>query len=321
MSKQKAISQLNELGKQRAPFFFYTDFLGQQCWVRKLGEIQGDLRFSFPSNRDSNLKTAAQGPITKRHPISRKEFQNQFDKVIAEINYGNSFLVNLTAESRIESESGLNEIYEMSSAKYKLLVPDQFVVFSPETFITIAGNEIVSRPMKGTIDADIENAEEVVIKDPKELAEHITIVDLIRNDLSQIADEIEVSKFRYIEHLKTSDKNLLQVSSEIKGRLPADWQSEIGTLLYQLLPAGSISGAPKPKTVEIILATETHDRGYYSGVCGLFDGKSLDSAVMIRFIEKRGNQLYYKSGGGITSFSKKDSEYQELINKIYVPIH
>ena len=88
-----------------------------------------------------------------------------------------------------------------------------------------------------------------------------------------------------------------------------------------LLPAGSILGAPKPKTLEIILEAENYDRGFYTGVCGWFDGVNLDSCVMIRFIEKESGKLYFKSGGGITHLSNFADEYQEMKNKIYVPIH
>ena len=87
------------------------------------------------------------------------------------------------------------------------------------------------------------------------------------------------------------------------------------------MPAGSILGAPKPKTLEIILEAESQPRGFYSGVCGWFDGKNLDSCVMIRFIEKEGKDLFFRSGGGITHRSNLDSEYQEMKNKIYVPIY
>ena len=87
-----------------------------------------------------------------------------------------------------------------------------------------------------------------------------------------------------------------------------------------MLPAGSISGAPKKKTLEIIEEAEGYDRGFFTGVFGYFDGRNLDSAVMIRFIERQGDQLVFKSGGGVTSFSECKQEYVELIDKVYVPI-
>jgi len=100
-----------------------------------------------------------------------------------------------------------------------------------------------------------------------------------------------------------------------------DYNNNIGDIIYKLLPAGSITGAPKKKCIEIIDEVENYDRGYYTGVMGIFDGTNLDSCVMIRFIEKTDNGYYYKSGGGIRIDSNMDHEYEELNDKIYIPIH
>jgi para-aminobenzoate synthetase component 1 len=94
----------------------------------------------------------------------------------------------------------------------------------------------------------------------------------------------------------------------------------LGDILFALLPAGSICGAPKQKTLEIIEHAEGYDRGFYTGICGWFDGENLNSAVMIRFVEQQGDKLIFKSGGGITSRSELIKEYQELNQKVYVPI-
>jgi para-aminobenzoate synthetase component 1 len=175
--------------------------------------------------------------------------------------------------------------------------------------------------MKGTIDASLTDAENVILSDEKELSEHVTIVDLIRNDLSAVAKNVDVNRFRYVEKIETSQKDLLQVSSEIVGDLSGDYASGIGSILVSLLPAGSVSGAPKKKTLQIIREAEKERRGYYTGVFGYFDGINLDSAVMIRFIEQEGEQFYYRSGGGITAQSEAEKEYQEVIDKIYVPVY
>jgi para-aminobenzoate synthetase component 1 len=174
--------------------------------------------------------------------------------------------------------------------------------------------------MKGTIDASIPDAEKIILRDPKELAEHVTIVDLLRNDLSQVATDVQVSRFRYIEKIVTNQKDLLQVSSEIRGSLPPDFRMNLGNILATLLPAGSVSGAPKPKTLEIISVAEGEPRGYYTGVFGVFDGTDLDSAVMIRYIEKQNDTFFYRSGGGITTQSSVKQEYQEVKDKVYLPI-
>lgn len=90
------------------------------------------------------------------------------------------------------------------------------------------------------------------MSDKKEAAEHATIVDLIRNDLSRVAEHVRVDKYRYIDVLHTNKGNILQASSEISGKLPTDYQKHIGNILDAMLPAGSITGAPKDKTMEII---------------------------------------------------------------------
>ena len=122
-----------------------------------------------------------------------------------------------------------------------------------------------------------------------------------------------------LEKIKAGDKELLQTSSEIEGDFYKNWQNNLGDIITKLLPAGSITGTPKKKTVEIIKNVENYNRNFFTGICGYFDGKKIDTAVMIRFIEKDNNgTLIYKSGGGITIDSKVEDEYNELINKIYI---
>ena len=204
---------------------------------------------------------------------------------------------------------------------YKLWVRDAFTVFSPEIFIRIHNGRIYSYPMKGTINASTPSAARLLINDPKETAEHATIVDLIRNDLSMVAEQVSVSRYRYIDKLQTNQGSILQTSSEIQGVLPDDYLTNLGSIIFRLLPAGSITGAPKKKTMQIIKEAETYDRGFYTGIMGYFDGKDLDSAVMIRFVEQEGGKMYFKSGGGITSQSDVENEYNEMKQKVYVPIY
>ena len=202
--------------------------------------------------------------------------------------------------------------------------------------------------MKGTLDASLPNAEKQLMEDRKEAAEHATIVDLIRNDLSRVAEDVRVDKYRYIDVLHTNKGNILQTSSEISGRLPEDYPHHLGEILDAQLPAGSITGAPKDKTMQIIQEAEGYDRGFYTGIMGIYDQGELNSAVMIRFIEeetspvdfetdgeknfkakegkasegkepKASRELYFKAGGGITSKSDCQREYEEVIQKIYLP--
>ena len=318
LTRTEAIEKLNQYGKSGQPTFFFTDFPGEQCWIGDHPDVLWELQ-GMKNHEESARKLSSFH--FKAFPKPPESFEVQFRKVVEEIKYGNSFLVNLTLKTPIRTSLSLKDIFLGSKAKYKVLFNDRFVVFSPETFIEIKDDRVYSHPMKGTIDAAIPSAEKIILNDKKETAEHITIVDLIRNDLSHFASDVQVTRFRYIEKIATHAKHLLQVSSEISGKMNPNWQESLGSILFSLLPAGSISGAPKPSTVRIIQETEDYKRGFYTGICGYFDGKNLDTGVMIRFIEKEGDQLYFKSGGGITSFSNLDAEYQEVIDKIYVPVH
>jgi para-aminobenzoate synthetase component 1 len=143
------------------------------------------------------------------------------------LEYGDSFLTNLTIKTEVTINRPLRDIFFQSRAKYKLLFGDEFLVFSPETFIQIREGRIFSFPMKGTIDAAIPGAEEKILSDIKETSEHVTIVDLIRNDLSQVATDVRVMRFRYVDKIQTSSKTLLQVSSEIVGRLEDGYSASI----------------------------------------------------------------------------------------------
>ncbi len=321
MKKPKhIIEKLNALGKEGAPFIFLVDFEGNHPLIFDPGETDKILWQTQHNSNFENRKPQTQISEWKTHPVSFNKYEKEFRRIQEHIHNGDTYLLNFTQPTKIETNLDLEEIFYLSSASYKILLKDSFVCFSPETFVRITGGEISSYPMKGTIDAEIENAKELILTDSKELAEHNTIVDLIRNDLSLVAENVRVKKFRYLERIKTNRRDLWQVSSEISGDLPANYTENIGDIIYTMLPAGSISGAPKKKTVEIIRETEKYTRGFYTGIFCYFDGKNLDSCVLIRYIENQNGELIYKSGGGITFKSEAAPEYDEMLKKVYVPI-
>lgn len=315
--------KVNEWGHRRIPFLFLVDFEMNKPVAIPLDQVASD-RILYAIG----VRTNAVAALTHRphpldfemYPLPYEDYRQKYDLVREHLLYGDSYLTNLTVKTEVRTPLSLREIFFLSHAPYKVLFEDSFLVFSPECFVRISKGRIFSFPMKGTIDAALPGAREAVLADPKEMAEHVTIVDLIRNDLSTVATDVSVTRFRYIDEIRTLRKNLLQVSSEICGDLPADYRAGLGDILVSLLPAGSISGAPKRKTVEIIRQAEGEPRGYYTGVVGIFDGDSLDSGVMIRYLERDGDRLYYRSGGGITVQSDPQREYQESIDKIYVPL-
>lgn len=314
---------MDELSQRKEPFFFLIDFLMKDIKIFTENEIKkNSLLIDFP-NVTNIINEHVKVPDFnwKSFPETLEDYQKGFEIVKKNIRKGNSYLTNYTRKTEIKTSLTLEEIFRFSKAKYKILVPNKFVCFSPETFVEIIDNKILTHPMKGTIDAEIEDAENILKNDPKEKAEHYTVVDLLRNDLSMVADNVKVKDFQRIDYLKTKQKNLLAMSSEIEGEIKPDFKNKIGSILQKLLPAGSILGAPKTKTLEIILEAEQYDRGFYTGISGYFDGKNLDSCVMIRFIEKENGKLFFKSGGGVTHQSDLISEYEEMKNKIYVPIY
>lgn len=314
--------RMDELSQQKVPFFFMIDFLMEKVEVFEKNEIiDNGLLVDFQEFKSFNRREEECKEIQlKSFPESEESYKKGFDLVQENLRLGNSYLTNYTCKTEIECNLSLEEIFYQAKAKYKVLYKDEFVFFSPETFVKIRDHQISTQPMKGTIDASIQNAITILKNDPKEKAEHYTVVDLLRNDLSQVADEVKLIDFQRIDYLKTQKKNLYAMSSEISGKLKPEFQNKIGSIMKTLLPAGSILGAPKPKTLEIILKAENYERGYYTGISGWFDGENLDSCVMIRFIEKENGKLFFKSGGGITHLSKFADEYTEMQNKIYVPI-
>ena len=307
---------INSLGATREPFLFIVDFKAQNIVLLPLNKLS-DNDIEFEIEEEYRLKHHED--FLQKDGISFETYKEKFDFVIEKIKDGDTYLLNLTQPTTIKTSLTLQEIYNVANAPYKLRYKDEFVCFSPEKFISIKGTKICTHPMKGTIDASIPNSRDIILEDRKEMAEHVMVVDLLRNDLSMVATNVKVEKFRYITEIEAGKKKLLHVSSHISGEVGDDWHSKIGDILKSLLPAGSISGAPKKSTLEIIQRVEGYDRGYFSGVFGVYNGETLDSAVMIRFVQKSKDGYIYKSGGGITLDSDAWSEYNELLDKVYLP--
>ena len=276
-------------------------------------------RIGNHSNAELLQKLYREGLFFRAIPMAYREYEKRFQIVRHHLKHGNSFLANLTAKTEVHSDYSFEELFWRSQSPYAICVPNKFVCFSPETFVKVQEGKISSNPMKGTISGDIPNAETVILNDYKERAEHFTIVDFVRSELSRVGEKVNVTKLRYIDELNTSNGTILQVSSQIEAELLPLFKENLGDMFYQLLPAASICGAPKEATLKAIRQAEEEDRGFYTGVFGYFDGHTLDSAVMIRFIEQEKGHYYYRSGGGITINSQCKDEYDELLKKVYLP--
>ena len=332
-------SLISAAAESGTPFLFAVDYeLGEGMYVEAPAK-QGRVLYAVPQSSNKppfSLRTAGPGaalgtgtcgPRAKPcsstilpSPMSPAEYKSKFDTVQQAILRGETHLANLTVRTPIQCEIGLEEIFQRATAPFKLLVPGRFVCFSPERFVKIARDGIIStNPMKGTIDASVPDAQTVILEDVKELEEHQASVDLLKNELGVWAKSVTVERFRYIDRIQAGNRELLQVSSLITGTLPSDWRANLGRILFDMLPVGSCTGVPKQSTIQVLQAAEGEPRGYYTGVFGYFDGEELDSAVMIRFIEEQDGLLYFRSGGGITARSDWQREYQETLQKIYLP--
>ena len=327
--EQDIIDRVNRLAGKKEPLLFVINYAGTDAYIQTLSEISPDeCLYDFEGVTNAKQKphpASAKPPVWKVHKPDFGDYAGRFGAVKSNILRGNSYLANLTCKVAVDCDLAFEDIFLRSESKYKILLRDrndggrQFVCFSPETCGRIRDGMIRSYPMKGTIDASVPDARQVLMDDEKEAAEHATIVDLVRNDLSRVAERVRVDRYRYTDVLHTNKGDILQTSSEISGKLPAGYQKHIGDILAALLPAGSITGAPKDKTMEIIHEAEGHDRGFYTGVMGIYANGELNSAVMIRFLEQDGQGMCFKAGGGITSKSDCRKEYGEVLRKAYLP--
>lgn len=329
---------LSEWGHNKLPFFALVDFDGNvaggplktgflnKTGVSFSGQLDlagGNVRFKFhvaPRNAGP-VATAADFHsrgnrliITK--PPPKPEALAAIRILQQHLANGDAYLVNYCSQTEVVISDAVSSLYDQSAAPFTVWLEDEFLSFSPESFVTAMENQISTTPMKGTgFDA------QTLLADLKEQAEHATVVDLLRNDLGQVAREISLGEYRYLTAIPQADgRTLYQTSTQINATLPPDWRSHIGDWLPKLLPAGSITGAPKKETVELIRRIETEPRGFFTGVAVLFDGDSLYSCVLIRFLDLAGKTPRFRSGAGITIYSDPEQEYAELLSKVYIPV-
>ncbi|MDD2381744.1 MAG: anthranilate synthase component I family protein, partial [Mariniphaga sp.] len=187
---------------------------------------------------------------------------------------------------------------------------------SPEAELRIQGNKATIHPIAGTFrrtgndEQDRALAEELS-KDPKENAEHVMLVDLARNDLSRNADHVAVDTYREVQFYS----HVIHLVSQVSGEISA--KTNLIKVLGETFPAGTLSGAPKYKAMELINRYENQNRGFYGGCIGYlgFD-RTVNHAIMIRSFLSKNNRLFYQAGAGIVANSKEENELQEVKNKL-----
>lgn len=240
-------------------------------------------------------------------------------KIRAEIARGNTYQVNLTTRLRAEV-SDVERLYgnlaHSQRGSYNALIDTgRWVVASasPELFLRRRGDVVTMRPMKGTARRGRDLAEDAAVAralraSDKERAENVMIVDMVRNDLAQVATDVRATAIGSLEQYET----VWQLTSDVEARLPAG--TGLVDLLRAVFPCASVTGAPKPATMRLIAELEDAPRGVYAGAVGLLGPRSARLAVPIRTVtvDRETSRGVFGTGGGITWSSEAAAEYAEL---------
>lgn len=266
-------------------------------------------QFHLDGNEKTNLSDEAFKELVrigKRHCQLGDVFQIVFSRQFSQAFQGDEFNVYRVLRSINPSpylfyfDYGDYKIFG-SSPESQLVVKDEVATVNP-----IAG----TYKRTGDADHDAEKALELA-KDPKENAEHIMLVDLARNDLGRHAESVQVKTLKEIQYFS----HVIHLVSKVQGKLPKGTNPV--TVFGDTFPAGTLSGAPKFKAIELISKYENTQRSFYGGALGYisFSGE-LNKAIVIRSFLSKNNVLYYQAGAGIVAASNEDSELQEVNNKL-----
>jgi anthranilate synthase component I len=256
--------------------------------------------------------------------MSREQFEANVARIVEYVHAGDAFQVvpsqRFSAPCPVEAFSIYRGLRTINPSPYMYFLDFgdfEIAGASPESLVKVAGGTVETRPIAGTYprgeseEEDRRNAENL-LADPKERAEHVMLVDLGRNDLGRVSEfgTVEVEEFMEVE----AYSHVFHIVSRVTGRL-REGTSALDAL-RSVLPAGTLSGAPKVRAMEIIDELEPHKRGSYGGAIGYvgFDG-DLDTAIHIRTVVVKDGQVHVQAGGGTVADAKPDYEYRESLAK------
>ena len=295
--------------------------------VERLNAMKLALSAPMPSS-------VAQLPVSDKPHYSgnftSEKFQQQVLEIKEEIKAGEAFQVVLSQRFSLDCTADALDVYRMlrlsnpSPYMYLFRFADDVTVVgsSPEALVKVSGRDVLVHPIAGTRkrsanpEEDLRLGEEL-LADPKERAEHLMLVDLGRNDLGRVckAGTVNVVEFMQLERYS----HVMHIVSTITGEL--DEEHSPVAALYAVFPAGTLSGAPKPRAMEIIERNEPTRRGIYGGAIGYVDFVgNLDTCIAIRTAVIKNGKAYVQAGAGIVSDSEPRSEYEECVNKAAVVI-
>jgi anthranilate synthase component 1 len=254
----------------------------------------------------------------------QEDFEAAVRKCVEYIEAGDIFQVVISQRLKLEIQSDPFEVYRT----LRVVNPSPFMFFlrtpevtlvgsSPEVMCRVVDGKVTVRPLAGTrrrgqTEEEDRRLAEELLADPKERAEHVMLVDLGRNDVGRVAKygTVELSDVMVIERYS----HVMHITSNVEGELEEDMDAF--DALKACLPAGTVSGAPKVRAMEIIDELEPHRRGPYAGAVGYLDYHgNMDTCIALRTIVVQADAAYIQAGAGIVADSKPESEYQETLNK------
>ncbi len=256
--------------------------------------------------------------------MSREQFESNVARIVEYVHAGDAFQVvpsqRFSAETPVEAFSIYRGLRTVNPSPYMYFLDFgdfEIAGASPEPLVKVTGDVVETRPIAGTYprgsdeEEDRRNAE-ALLADPKERAEHVMLVDLGRNDLGRVCEfgTVEVDELMVVE----TYSHVLHIVSQVSGRL----RDGIGAMdvLRSVLPAGTLSGAPKVRAMEIIDELEPHKRGSYGGAIGYLSySGDFDAAIHIRTVVVKDGLVHVQAGGGTVADAKPDYEYEESVNK------
>jgi anthranilate synthase component 1 len=260
-----------------------------------------------------------------RYNTSREQYQRKVERCKEYILDGDIFQVVLSQRADREVSLKPFDLYRM----LRIINPSPYLYFlkadklqiigsSPEMLVRVEGRVVETRPIAGTRPRGTTPEEDdrlglELLADEKERAEHLMLVDLGRNDIGRISDfgTVEVNQFMVIEKYS----HVMHIVSNVRGRLRKDVTAI--DALYSCFPAGTLTGAPKIRAMEIIAELETTKRGIYGGAIGYVDfSGNLDSCIAIRTIVIKDETAHFQAGAGIVADSVPEREYQETLDKL-----
>lgn len=272
------------------------------------------------------------GKITSeiRPLFTKEQFCDMISKAKNYIHEGDIFQVVLSNRLEADFEGSLFNCYRV----LRTINPSPYMFYlasgdleitgaSPETLVKLENGSLHTFPLAGTKtrgktpEEDLQ-LEKELLSDPKELAEHNMLVDLGRNDLGKISkfDSVKVEKYLSIERFS----HVMHIGSTVRGEIREDKKAL--DAVDAVLPAGTLSGAPKIRACEIINELENNKRGIYGGAIGYLDFTgNLDTCIAIRIVFKKNGKVFVRSGAGIVADSIPENEYQECINKAQAVIN